>query len=530
MMATSGPTIAVINLPGLTSVLRAAGFMCMDGDAKTITVNVRELPTTTPPSYIIIIGISDPAMRTWVQLQNTAGVPVLIANSTHFTSGIGVPKPARVVDLPCTVNEIMAHFGAPPIINGDTVINEDGTSGAGINTNDANPIGDDITNDDVALLDDFDVFSGHQPSAFADVVKRPATQSAFTTQPDEVEPKIFETVTGIAPTPATPRRSAFADEEQPVTSSYRPRVSDDVFASEREVKRPTQLGRVVFVFAGKGGVGKSTTAISLTERAATIVPNLRSIAVDATDQGDLRIFLKLKDAPLPSSYDAAISRTDDAYLDAIINPKRLAIHRPNRDPLHLAVILAPEGDQVDANTMNPSVFTKLINTARTKAQLVVVDTQTIAGLDASGLIDGVVIPMLRDGAWGLGISDSSTSSADHLIDILARFVDDGVAPNRLMMMFNRVAPGTALDTDAMTKYVARNATMMGTVREDPTIQNGLNRGEIPGAPRSEPCPEYTAVLDKVLLRVTGLAAFAPSETTVPEKSHRLRGRQKARRS
>jgi cellulose biosynthesis protein BcsQ len=172
---------------------------------------------------------------------------------------------------------------------------------------------------------------------------------------------------------------------------------------------------VVCVFAGKGGVGKSTTAISLAERAATSVPGLRVIVVDANrGQGDVRTFLKLDDAAIPSIYDAAVSRNPEVFRDVLINPKRLSSYRIDRSPLHVGVILSPEKDQSDPSVVTSQIYAKAIEYARTKADMVFVDTQIIESFDTSGLIDDVIVPLFLDGAWGLGLSDTSTPGVQNL--------------------------------------------------------------------------------------------------------------------
>ena len=127
-MATSGPAIAVINLPALASVLRGAGFNVIDGDTNEIANSVRDL-SIKPPAYVVVIGVKDQMTSTWVKFRAGQGVPILVATSEHFSGGTGLPKPTRFVELPCTVDEIMSNFNAPPVVpGGDVVINADGSS------------------------------------------------------------------------------------------------------------------------------------------------------------------------------------------------------------------------------------------------------------------------------------------------------------------------------------------------------------------------------------------------------------------
>ncbi len=305
----------------------------------------------------------------------------------------------------------------------------------------------------------------------------------------------------------------------PAPSTRRVDISESMFTRTRP-SAPTneRRAKVVCVFAGKGGVGKSTSMISLAERAATIVPGLRVIAVDANrGQGDMRTFLKLDDAGLPSIYDAAVSHNPDVFRDVLVNPKRLSATRVDRTPLHVGIILSPEKDQSNPSVVTSQVYARAIEYARTKADLVLIDTQIIESFDTSGLIDDVIVPLLLDGAWGLGLSDSSTPGVQNLMWVLNNFVERGVSTSRLMVALNKVAPDSLIDADAMAKYVERYATWMGVATSDPLIERTLNLGEIPGSSGVGVTPEFTALLDRVLYHVTGLSAFASVATPPPDR-------------
>ena len=63
---------------------------------------------------------------------------------------------------------------------------------------------------------------------------------------------------------------------------------------------------VVFVFSGKGGVGKTSVALGLAQRAGT---RLRVVLVDANrGQGDIRTYLRLTRSTLPTIWAAASTR------------------------------------------------------------------------------------------------------------------------------------------------------------------------------------------------------------------------------
>jgi MinD-like ATPase involved in chromosome partitioning or flagellar assembly len=525
-MASHRPAIAAINLPGLAGALSRAGFDVVGeehADAQSIIEQLRELQKEQR-KYIVIVGVNDPRLRTWATLQSAMGIPVLVANSDSFTHGSGIPN-ARVFDLPSTADEIMAFFHAPAMPGGDIVIESDGASA--IDT-DSDVIAE-VNSDDVE--DTFNVFSSEvdvSPPRVAVADEVFSAPSPHTDPPDPgVQPIVF---TAPRPTPTESSSTVFAPRDETPARLSIAHSTEAMFSDAKSTPKRKRRAPVVISFAGKGGVGKTATAITIAERAAQTIDGLRSIVFDMSlAQGDVRTYLRLNGVPLPSIYDAAVSRTDDTFDDIIINPKRLAAHRSNKSPLHLGIILAPERDQADPYIVDASVCLRAVEVARSRADLVVIDTQIIEAFDSSGLIDSVVIPLLLDGAWGLGISDSSTAAAGNLLNVFESFVSRGVPSNRLMALFNRVSPDVALVMDAASEYVGDLATWMGAVIEDPAIKRVMNRGEIPGSDGVEATVEYTDAIDRILFRVSGLTAFLRASND-KQRGRTRRDRKTTRRS
>ncbi|EQD62687.1 hypothetical protein B1B_07144, partial [mine drainage metagenome] len=172
------------------------------------------------------------------------------------------------------------------------------------------------------------------------------------------------------------------------------------------------------------------------------------------------------------------------------------------------------------------VYARAVEYARTRADLVFIDTQIIESFDTSGLINDVIVPLLLDGAWGLGLSDSSTPGVQNLMWVLNNFVERGVSTSRLMVALNKVAPDSLIDADAMAKYVERYATWMGVATTDPLVERTLNLGEIPGSSGVGETPEFTALLDRVLHHITGLSAFSPTVADPPTTLDKLSARRR----
>jgi Mrp family chromosome partitioning ATPase len=271
-------------------------------------------------------------------------------------------------------------------------------------------------------------------------------------------------------------------------------VTDEVFGRPAQGPAEEHVAPLVICFAGKGGVGKSTTALALGQQAAEA--GLRAFVVDANrGQGDLRKYLRVGQAWLPSVVDAAISG-DPAR--AFTMPERLVATRPNGLPaLGFGVVLAPTDAQADPTLVTPEVYRRVARAARQAADLVVVDTQIVEAADTSGMVERFLVPELLAGAWGLGISDTSVG-VDNLLRRLYMLSARGVGPERLMVALNRVEPQSGLNQDAMVRLVSPYAAWMGAIAMDPAVATAFESGGIPTS------AELRSLLAKVLWRVLGL--------------------------
>jgi hypothetical protein len=221
-------------------------------------------------------------------------------------------------------------------------------------------------------------------------------------------------------------------------------------------------------------------------------------------------------AGLPSVYDAAISGDPAA---AVCFPDTLNSARPaGLGVVEFGVVLAPADDQADPAVVTPEVYRSIIRFAGAHADLVVVDTQIVDAVDTSGLIDHLVIPLLVDGAWGLGIADQSAPGFDNLVRRLNRFSQAGVNSSRLMIGFNRLRSDTTINDAALRRTVAPWAAYVGAASNDPEVASSLDLAQLP------PPGPYRELVDAVLHRVTGLAVFSPTGPVAQPPRRRWRHR------
>ena len=339
-----------------------------------------------------------------------------------------------------------------------------------------------------------------------------------------------------ADSPHFPGQSTFHPDQEPASSVIPPNdppndppafVEDAFRAVPSPLATPTRNhAGVIIPFAGKGGVGKSTVAFAIAERAVIVGDIKRVVLIDANrGQGDARTYARIQ-GQLPSIYDAAISGKPEA---AIVGPQRLCAARPGLPDLHIGIVLAPTFDQADRTIVTEEVYGAVIDYARSIADLVVIDTQIVEASDTSGLIDNVMIPLLRAGAWGVGLSDSSMPGVKNLIARFTLFQRHGVSPDRMMIALNRVAADSGIKPDAIAAMMAQYGTWMGTVVQSTALATAFEVGQIPGTsatPSTRSAPpapdaEFAAMLDRVLYRVTGLDAFAPRTQAEPPARKRF---------
>lgn len=268
-------------------------------------------------------------------------------------------------------------------------------------------------------------------------------------------------------------------------------------------RRRGQMADMLIAYARKGGVGKTTEALALANRAAN--RGLRTVLIDGNrGQGDLRSILRLMKNRMPSVFDAAVSGD---YARAIIPPSTLNRYRPdNLEEVRFAFVSAPPvAELTDPTLVTAEVYRRVVAEARARADLVIFDTQIVEAHDTTGIIDRLVIPELRAGAWGLGLCDLSLSGLKNLVEYNKTLMTrHGVKRDRLLIALNRIFPETPYRQEVMQRQLSPAGIFLGAVQVDPMITDQVNRGHIPGDGGV-----FDEMLDAVLYRVTGREEFDP---------------------
>jgi pilus assembly protein CpaE len=166
-------------------------------------------------------------------------------------------------------------------------------------------------------------------------------------------------------------------------------VSRALSATMRTGGDQSQRAKIITVFAGKGGCGKSVVATNLAAALSTD-GSRRVLLVDLDLQfGDVAIMLQLPPARGIADAIGMAGRVDEAGLRSV-----LTAYRPGLD-----VLLAP-ASPAEGEHVSPELVTEVLDTARGMYDFVVVDTppfvtdQLLAALDQSDWFVPIVTPDL----------------------------------------------------------------------------------------------------------------------------------------
>lgn len=322
--------------------------------------------------------------------------------------------------------------------------------------------------------------------------------------PEPAPAEVHEPAPAPAPVPAPFDDSALSDLDDMLASSAERHVTHNRSDA-------TRRGDVVISMSGKGGTGKSASALNLAQYAAQRGPEgFRVVVVDANrGQGDLRTYLRIPTAPIPTIYDAV--RTGEASV-TVSTPETLAQYRDERwGSLGFALVPAPPADLANPAVVTASVYREVLDYARTVADLVVVDTQIYEAYDTSQLWDQVMIPALAQGAWCLAISDNSTPGVRNLVERLTAFEHLGVRRDRVMLTLNKVPRWDMEAAEVLAQRLATVGRYVGTIAFDERIETEMKVGRLPFD------NDYLApILASTLHTITGLAEFDPARLVVPE--------------
>ncbi len=521
-------TVGLVEADELRGPLARAGLSIVTGeDFRAAAAAVREHLETVGEIPVIVSDVGRPGMKPWV-IRLAAEHAVVVLHREHGTGF--APERAESVHVPTVLSTVLKAAG----IDGDGV-------------------------DDVAVGPEAQTFHAAQPTPDAPAwpttddtpdagSQRPARTESSPAEaaPPELDP--WETDTATAPPVnvaehgvddtlvddpwadeapgddwVSPRRRSAVQQPGPTSTTrhaatrsptpphhqpthrrpeaQEPAAAEDLFGGSG-IKSG---GECVVCWAGRGGAGKSTVAITVAQIAAA--RGLRVVLFDGNiGQGDLRTYLRLGERAIPTIYD--IARHGDLRGGAL-DPDMMAELRGSRlDKLGFLFVAAPSPGLLADGSVTPDVYLRAVEQARQMADLVVVDTQTIEGLDPFGMVDGFVKPLLGGGAWGLGIGNITAPGINNLYWRLRAFADAGVPRQRMLAMLNMAPHNDPWDEQRTEQLLEQLSTYVGVAPFDDQVRRKSNAGLTSAASST-----FTPVVTKILYQVTSDRRFSPPPRT-----------------
>lgn len=283
-------------------------------------------------------------------------------------------------------------------------------------------------------------------------------------------------------------------------------------SSDKKLFGGDDLGKTIVMYGGKGGVGRTTIALLLAQRAAN--SGLRTVFVEmSTGFSDARSYLRLGDPSLPT---VQIAGTNGREPEAVITKERLNAARSSELPdLEFAAVLSPPASMSRAGVAE--AFGRAIEYARTRADLVVVDTQITDPDDGLNLTANVTMPVLTAGGWCLGVTDGSLPGEEDVFERTKDFVSHGVSRHRLLLALNKAPFLSAETLDQARAGFEEYGTFVGAAGFDPALESAMNDGVL-ATDNPATCP----LIDAILFRVTGDAKFTSTSSAKRGKLGRRR--------
>ena len=370
----------------------------------------------------------------------------------------------------------------------------------------------------------------HEPAA-AGPIEQPAPGSFPTPQPVQTAPAQQAPVAQPRPAPAFERPTL---PPQPVVSPHQPvtpplvappiqqplSIHDQRSEFYRQSVQATNAAEVIVCWAGKGGVGKTSYTLAIAQTAGEA--GLRVLVIDANrGQPSVRNSLRLNNFGLPTITDlGALGAEGIVSQSSYISELRTAA----RGPVLFDVIPAPlaEGELGSAKATPAHLYATAISQLRQHYDLIVVDTQIAESHLTDDIWSEVIIPLMRGGAWGVGIFDESDDGLDLLVDVSRRLIQLGVPNSRQLIVGNQWEQFSEHDGQVVAQTFAGLGTFIGTADVDAYFHSRKIAGFIP-----TDAPAVAPIVKALLFQITGRGEFQ-AITDTGRSRRRIFGRREKR--
>ena len=198
-----------------------------------------------------------------------------------------------------------------------------------------------------------------------------------------------------------------------------------------------ELGNAIVVLSPKGGVGKTSTSLQLAYEAGKA--GMKVMLIDGNSgQGDLMGMVGLERSGLPTIQDASLN--NDVGV-CFIQPEQINHYRSHdADQATFGFVAAPLGSTNQRGDVDNLFYAKVIEEARRRADLVIIDTQILESDDKTGVVEDLWAPIIKSPTgWAIAVTECSAVSVNSLETRLAHLTSvSGIPASKFMTLFNRV--------------------------------------------------------------------------------------------
>lgn len=485
--------VGLIELPELADLLHDCGVSVVDGEdyRQSVAAISKAFPEGRFP--IIAADTTDATLANWLNGSASKGFTIAIVHEDGEQQNL---SSAQFLSLstPFSVNDLLVTLGLPPLngAQGDEMYPELEGTEEDVLSLDALPEIDALPEPVTAAPVEEDPWN--TPPPVQRILDPPEPTMPVQVLPQRVQAPIPQAPAPIPQAPAPIYMDTDSAGEQPAqVSEYQSAV---IKPAQRTLSaRKARVCPVVYAWSGKGGVGKTTTALQLAVAASEA--GLKVILIDGNvGQGDIPKSLKINPSELPTIVNAI----DGDYASCVMSPDSVTEARPQSlAAVNFGLVLAPAPEDEAGALVGPSTYREVVEYCRQRADLVICDTQIIEAVDRTGMVEQFILPSLSQDGWGVGITDQSNLGLGNLQERLEKLVEDGASPQRMFVYVNKVDPAavefTLQNVPSRFRGLGRFA---GVVDLNPEVQDGMNRGLIHLGHLS-----LEALMRLVLLHITG---------------------------
>lgn len=272
-------------------------------------------------------------------------------------------------------------------------------------------------------------------------------------------------------------------------------------SSQRAYEAPP-MGVVLFMWAGGGGVGKSTYSRLLAQLGAEA--GMRSLLLDGNrGQADQAQYV-LRNTRVEFPTINAFARTDDIDAAIMTSEQINTVRGGSVARIGFDTVFSPTPETHDLRVHTPQLYRDAVDVLTRRYDLIVVDTQTL-DKDLSDLWVEFILPMMREGAWAVGTSDMNPPKMKNLISFTRQFSESlGVNPARSLSFVSLPDPRPE-DGDTLARSLTPASTFVGVVAHDEDFQTDMSSGSRIPTDNEAVAP----VAREIMKKITGLSAFSP---------------------